>query len=552
MSLGSTVEAPATTEWWRSAVVYQLYIRSFADGDGEGVGDIAGIRARLPHLRDLGVDAVWINPWYPSPMADAGYDVTDYRAIEPAFGTSAEATALIAEAHALGLRVLLDIVPNHTSDQHAWFQAALAGDAAARARYLFRPGRGDGPPNDWQSIFGGPAWSQVADGSWYLHLFDPGQPDLDWSNPEVVAEFESILRFWFDQGVDGFRIDVAHGLVKAAGLPDVGTAPDAADEEMLEPAHRPNHPFWDREGVHEIYRGWRKVADEYPEGKVFVAEAWVGSNERLTRYLRADELHTAFNFPYLNTPWDSAALRAVIDESLSTYATIDAPATWVLSNHDVVRHVSRLGRPHAAGRHSLSTLPPIETFDRELGTRRARAAALLMFALPGSAYVYQGDELGLWEVEDLPEAVLQDPTWRRSGHTERGRDGCRVPLPWSGAAAPFGFSPAGAAEEPWLPQPADFAGVTVAAQETDAGSMLALYRTALALRHSHPALGGGELTWRPAEPGVLAFDRDPGFTCVVNLSDGPVALPHGARVLLSSVPLQDGRLPVDAAAWLER
>jgi alpha-glucosidase len=548
MSLGSTVEAPATTEWWRSAVVYQLYIRSFADGDGDGIGDIAGIRARLGHLRDLGVDAVWINPWYPSPMADAGYDVSDYRAIEPAFGTSAEAAALIAEAHALDLRVLLDIVPNHTSGQHAWFQAALDGDAAARARYLFRPGRGDGPPNDWQSVFGGPAWTQVADGSWYLHLFDPGQPDLDWTNPEVVAEFESVLRFWFDQGVDGFRIDVAHGLVKADGLPDVG--PD--DEEMLEPAHRPDHPFWDRDGVHEIYRGWREVADSYPEGKVFVAEAWVGSDERLTRYLRADELHTAFNFPYLNASWDASGLRAVIDGSLSTYATIDAPATWVLSNHDVVRHVSRLGRPQAAGRHSLSTLPPIETLDRELGTRRARAAALLMFALPGSAYVYQGDELGLWEVEDLPEAVLQDPTWRRSGHTERGRDGCRVPLPWSGAAAPFGFSPAGAAEEPWLPQPADFAGVTVAAQETDAGSMLALYREALALRHSQPALGGGELTWRPAEPGVLAFDRDPGFTCVVNLSDGPVALPHGARVLLSSVQLVDGRLPVDAAVWLER
>ena len=552
MSLGSTVEAPATTDWWRSAVVYQLYIRSFADGDGDGVGDIAGIRAHLEHLRDLGVDAVWINPWYPSPMADAGYDVSDYRAIEPAFGTAADATALIVQAHALGLRVLLDIVPNHTSDQHAWFQAALAGDAAARARYLFRPGRGDGPPNDWQSIFGGPAWTQVADGSWYLHLFDPGQPDLDWTNPEVVAEFESVLRFWFDQGVDGFRIDVAHGLVKAEGLPDVGTPTDSADEEMLEPAHRPDHPFWDRDGVHEIYRGWRRVADSYPEGKVFVAEAWVGSNERLTRYLRADELHTAFNFPYLNTPWDAAELRAVIDESLSTYATIDAPATWVLSNHDVVRHVSRMGRPQAAGRHSLSALPPIETLDRALGTRRARAAALLMFALPGSAYVYQGDELGLWEVEDLPEAVLQDPTWRRSGHTERGRDGCRVPLPWSGAAAPFGFSPEGAVKEPWLPQPADFATVTVAAQETDDGSMLALYRAALAVRRSHPALRGGELTWRPSEPGVLVFDRDPGFTCVVNLADHPVALPAGARVLVSSAPLQEGRLPVDAAAWLER
>jgi alpha-glucosidase len=549
MSLGMTVEAPATTDWWRSAVVYQVYIRSFADGDGDGVGDIAGIRARLPHLSDLGVDAVWINPWYPSPMADAGYDVSDYRAIEPIFGTAADATALIAEAHALGLRVLLDIVPNHTSDQHTWFQAALAGDAAARARYLFRPGRGDGPPNDWQSVFGGPAWTQVGDGSWYLHLFDPGQPDLDWGNPEVRAEFESILRFWFDQGVDGFRIDVAHGLVKADGLPDVGPSDT---EEVLEPARRPDHPFWDREGVHEIYRDWRRVADSYPEGKLFVAEAWVGSNERLTRYLRADELHTAFNFPYLNASWDAAALRAVIDDSLLTYATIDAPATWVLSNHDVVRHVSRLGRPQAAGRHSLASLPPVETLDRALGARRARAAALLMFALPGSAYVYQGDELGLWEVEDLPDEVLQDPTWRRSGHTERGRDGCRVPLPWSDAAPPFGFSPAGAVKEPWLPQPAEFAGVTVAAQEADGGSMLALYRAALALRRTHPALGGGELTWRPAEQGVLAFDRVPGFTCVVNLADGPVALPSGARVLLSSVPLQDGRLPVDAAAWLER
>ena len=409
---------------------------------------------------------MWINPWYPSPMADAGYDVSDYRAIEPAFGTQAEAAALIAEAHALGLRVLLDIVPNHSSDQHVWFRAALEGDAAARARYLFRPGRGDGPPNDWQSIFGGPAWTQVADGSWYLHLFDPGQPDLDWTNPEVRAEFESILRFWFDQGVDGFRIDVAPrpGQGRRACPTSARTT-----RRSSSPRTAPDHPFWDRDGVHEIYRGWRRVADSYPGGKVFVAEAWVGSNERLTRYLRADELHTAFNFPYLNAPWDAAALRAVIDESLATYATVDAPATWVLSNHDVVRHVSRLGRPQVAGRHSLTSLPPVETLDRELGTRRARAAALLMFALPGSAYVYQGDELGLWEVEDLPDEVLQDPTWRRSGHTERGRDGCRVPLPWSGAARRSGSRPAGAAKAPWLPQPADFAAVTVAAQETDAG-----------------------------------------------------------------------------------
>lgn len=556
MTLGTTREAaPSTggrvsTDWWRSAVVYQLYIRSFADGNGDGVGDIPGIRAHLGHLVDLGVDAVWINPWYPSPMADAGYDVSDYRAIEPAFGTAAEAAAMVGEAHAAGLRVLLDIVPNHTSAQHVWFRDAVAGDAAARARYIFRPGRGDGPPNDWKSVFGGRAWTQVPDGSWYLHLFDPGQPDLDWINAEVVTEFESILRFWFDRGVDGFRIDVAHGLAKAPGLPDVGDEP----EELLSGGHRPDHPFWDRDEVHEIYRGWRRVADSYPDPKVFVAEAWVGSSERLLRYLRPDELHTAFNFPYLNAAWDAAALRSVIDDSLETFSTIGAPATWVLSNHDVVRHVSRLGRPHGdGGRHSLATLPPVETLDRELGTRRARAAAVLMLALPGSAYIYQGDELGLWEVEDLPDEVRQDPTWERSGHTDVGRDGCRVPIPWSGTAVPFGFSPPDATAAPWLPQPADFSGVTVAAQAADPGSMLALYRAALHLRRTHPALGGGgEPAWRDAPDGVLRFDREPGFSCIVNLSAAPTALPAGAQILLASAALTAaGELPVDGAAWLQ-
>ncbi len=551
MTLGTAAgeRLAGDADWWRSAVVYQLYIRSFADGNGDGVGDIAGIRAHLGHLRDLGVDAVWINPWYPSPMADAGYDVADYRAIDPAFGTAEEAAALVGEAHAAGLRVLLDIVPNHTSDQHAWFRAALAGDEAARARYIFRPSGSDGgPPNDWRSVFGGRAWTQVPDGNWYLHLFDAGQPDLDWTNPEVVAEFESILRFWFDRGVDGFRIDVAHGLAKAPGLPDVGDEP----EELLGGGHRAGHPFWDRDEVHEVYRGWRKVADSYADPKVFVAEAWVAGPDRLVRYLRPDELHTAFNFPFLNAAWDAESLRTVIDGSLATYATIDAPATWVLSNHDVVRHISRMGRPHGDGnRHSLATLPPVATLDRDLGTRRARAAALLMFALPGSAYVYQGDELGLWEVEDLPDEVRQDPAWHRSGHVDPGRDGCRVPIPWSGTAPPFGFSPDGTVPPPWLPQPADFAGVTVAAEEADPGSMLALYRAALRLRRDHPALGGGTLCFRDAGEGVLAFDREPGLTCVLNLSARPVALPSGT-VVLSSVPLVDGLLPVDAAAWVTR
>jgi alpha-glucosidase len=543
--------------WWRDAVVYQLYIRSFADGNGDGIGDIAGIRARLGHLRDLGVDAVWINPWYPSPMTDGGYDVADYRAVEPVFGTAEEAGALVDEAHALGLRVILDIVPNHSSDQHIWFRQALAAAPGSpeRALYHFRPGRGPGgeePPNDWRSVFGGSAWTRVTDGGepgeWYLHLFDATQPDLNWADPRVQAEFESILRFWFDRGVDGFRIDVAHGLVKSDGLPDLG----GDGENMLAPVERTDHPHWDRDGVHEIYRGWRRVGDSYPDPRVFVAEAWVDSPERLARYLRPDELHTAFNFDFLRTPWDAEALRKAIDHSLATVAEVGAPPTWVLSNHDVVRHVSRLGRPVTNGAgHSLSDLAPATTLDRELGRRRARAAALLMFALPGGAYVYQGDELGLWEVEDLPDEVLQDPTWKRSGNTDRGRDGCRVPLPWSGTAPPFGFSLDGARSTPWLPQPADFASVTVEAQEDDPASMLSLYRAALALRHEHPALGDGEFTWLPSGPGVLAFSRGSGFACVVNLSDGPVPLPAGATVLLGSGPgIADGALPPDAAAWL--
>jgi alpha-glucosidase len=541
------VPRTAASEWWRDAVVYQLYIRSFADGNGDGIGDIAGIRARLDYLRDLRVDAVWVNPWYPSPMADGGYDVADYRGIDPVFGTVPEAESLIVEAHALGLRVILDLVPNHTSDQHLWFREALDSPAGspARGRYHFRCGRGadgDEPPNDWRSVFGGPAWTRAADGEWYLHLFDSSQPDLNWADPRVHAEFESILRFWFDRGVDGFRIDVAHGMVKADGLPNLS-------EAAFAPA---DHPHWDRDEVHEIYRAWRQLGDSYADPRVFVAEAWVGSPERLARYLRSDEMHTAFNFDFLRSPWSADALRRSIDDSMAAVAEVGAPATWVLSNHDVVRHVSRLGRPVAlAARHSLVDLPPPETLDREVGQRRARAAALLMFALPGSAYIYQGDELGLWEVEDLPEDVLQDPTWERSGHSDRGRDGCRVPMPWSGNARPFGFSPDRNNVPSWLPQPADFAAVTVDAQVDDPGSMLTLYRAALRLRTEHAALGDGELTWLPSTQDVLYFSRGSGFVCMLNLADAATPLPDGADLLIASGPLTpDGELPPDTAAWL--
>lgn len=545
--------AASPTDWWRSAVVYQVYPRSFADGNGDGIGDIAGLRRRLPDLATLGVDALWINPWYPSPMQDAGYDVADFRDIDPLFGSLAEAEAMIGEAHALGLKVLLDIVPNHSSDQHAWFQQALraAPGSAERARYIFRDGRGpagEAPPNDWQSVFGGPAWTRITEadgrpGQWYLHLFAPAQPDLNWDHPQVHAEYESVLRFWFDRGVDGFRIDVAHGLLKAPGLPDIGVRGNAANED-------PDHPHWDQPGVHAVYRAWRRVADSYQPPRVFVAEAWVSPPERMVQYLRPDELHTSFNFDFLVAPWQAERLRATIDSTIASHARVGAPPTWVLSNHDVVRPVSRLARPVTPENpQRLSDLLQLPA-DFALGLRRARAAALLMLALPGGAYVYQGEELGLPEVEDLPDEVLQDPTFVQSGGTQRGRDGCRVPLPWSGVRAPFGFSPEGASQAPWLPQPASWATLTAQAQQDEPDSTLALYTQALRLRRAEPALGDGPMHWLPAPEGVLAFGRGAQFVCMVNVSADAVPLPAGATVLIASQALAGHVLPRDTAAWL--
>ncbi|WP_415082372.1 glycoside hydrolase family 13 protein [Micropruina sp.] len=542
--------ASMTTPWWRDAVIYQVYLPSFADGDGDGFGDIEGLRSRLPYLRELGVDALWITPWYRSPMVDGGYDVADFRAIDPRFGTLSEAEQLIGDAHALGLRVIPDIVPNHTSDQHAWFQAALrAGPGSPeRDRYIFRPGRGrDGelPPNNWPSRFGGPAWQRVTEpdgspGEWYLHLYAPEQPDVNWANPEVRAEFRDILRFWFDRGIDGFRIDVAHGNIKQQGLPDIMPGADEATDG--------SHPYRDHEGLQELFAEWRQVADEYDGDRTFVAELWLPSTERMARHLRPGLLHTAFNFNFLRTAWEPTALRAVIDDTMTSLDAVGAPATWVLSNHDVTRHVSRFGRPPKGwgnGAHYVIEGP----LDGELGRRRARAAAMLTLALPGGCYVYQGDELGLAEVEDLPEAALRDPVWTNSGHTRRGRDGCRVPLPWSGDRSPYGFSAAGA-ESPWLPQPACWAGHTVADQDGDPASHLELYRTGLRIRRSHPALGDGSMTWNESAPGVLDFSRARGFRCILNFADDDVPLPPTGEVLLSSVTLTGRFLPPDSAVWL--
>jgi alpha-glucosidase len=535
--------------WWRSAAIYQLYVRSFADGTGDGIGDLAGVRARLRYLADLGVDAIWFNPWFRSPMSDAGYDISDYRSIEPVFGTLADADALIGEAHALGIRIIIDVVPNHASDQHPWFAEALAAasGSAPRDRFWFRPGRGpagDEPPNNWQSIFGGPAWTRVTEpdgqpGEWYLHLFAPEQPDFNWGNEEVRREFEDVLRFWFDRGADGIRIDSAGLLTKDPELPDV----DAAEPPG------PAHPYSDRDDVHEVYRSWRAVADEYPE-RVLIGEIWIPDAVRLAQYVSPGELHTVFNFPYLSCPWDAARLREVIDHTLELHALVGAPATWVLSNHDVDRIVSRYGRADTA--FSLQRRAYFHSFavDLELGTRRAAAAALLTMGLPGSVYVYQGEELGLWEVQDIPEELRQDPIWRRTRGADPGRDGSRVPLPWSGQEPPFGFSPPGAASEPWLPQPKEWRELTVEAESGTPGSMLELYRNALRVRRGEPALGDGPMTWLPSADGVLAFDRGRSVRCVTNLSGGPVPLPGHSGVILASGPLAGGQLPPDTSAWL--
>ncbi|MTK04500.1 alpha-amylase family glycosyl hydrolase [Micromonospora sp. CP22] len=545
MNHDATHQTPPTG-WWTEAVIYQIYPRSFADSDGDGIGDLPGITARLGHLAQLGVDAVWLSPFYPSPQADAGYDVADYRDVEPLFGTLADADELIAKAHANGLRVIVDLVPNHTSSAHAWFQAALAAapGSAERDRYIFRPGRGpDGtePPNDWQSVFGGPAWTRIDDGQWYLHLFDNAQPDLNWDNPEVRAEFLDVLRFWLDRGVDGFRVDVAHGLVKQADLADW-----QEPQEILsgQEADKPRPPMWDQDGVHEIYREWRRLLDGYPGERILVAEAWVEPAERLARYVRPDEMHQAFNFEYLLASWTAPAQYAVITRSLEATDAVGAPTTWVLSNHDVVRHASRLGLPVGTPRPNGIGVGD-EQPDAATGLRRARAATLLMLALPGSAYLYQGEELGLPEHTTLPDEARQDPTWERSGHTQRGRDGCRVPIPWEADSPSYGFGPTDAS---WLPQPPTWAEYALDRQRGVPGSTYEMYREALRLRRAY-GLGRGTLQWLSSADEVLTFRNG---DLVVFTNFGPTAVPPPAGELLhTSTPLpDDASVPPDTTIWL--
>ncbi len=578
---------PATSgasEWWRNAVIYQIYPRSFADGNGDGVGDIRGIINRLDHLVDLGVDALWLSPFYKSPQADAGYDVADYRQIDPLFGDLDDFQEMADKAHALGLKVIVDLVPNHTSDDHAWFQEAITAGpgSAARDRYIFRDGKGeDGelPPNNWQSIFGGPAWTRVdqrwnadvdgvADKQWYLHMFDTRQPDLNWDNDEVKEDFKSILRFWLDRGVDGFRIDVAHGMVKAAGLPDWDGVTGMVDGTKNEGASQvqtdgtPDEdgsngggnsgPMFDQDGVHDIYRSWHEVLEAYEGDRCLVAEAWVEPLSRLALYVREDEMQQAFNFSYLTTKWDAAALRTVINASIRENDVVGAPTTWVLSNHDVVRHVTRMGLPSVIEGKEMNPNGVRATEpqpDVELGLKRGKAATLQMLGLPGSAYLYNGEEFGTPDHTEMPDEFRQDPAFERKGRTEAGRDGCRVPLAWEADKPAYGFSETGLT---WLPQPDTYKAVAADVQKATEGSTFKLYQQALRLRKEHN-LGLGSHAWLADfvdAPEVLAYQNSD-IIVLTNFGDAPVQLPEGSQILASSAPIAGNVVERDVCVWIQ-
>ncbi|MBV7433008.1 glycoside hydrolase family 13 protein [Dermabacteraceae bacterium P13115] len=542
-----------TAPWWRDAVVYQVYPRSFADANGDGMGDLKGITSRLDHLEKLGVDAIWLSPFFTSPQNDGGYDVADYCDVDPRFGTLADFDEMLARAKERNIRVIIDLVPNHSSSAHPLFQKALAAAPGSpeREMYMFREGKGENgelPPNNWQSIFHGDAWTRVkeadgSDGQWYLHLFDTSQPDWNWENPKVREMFRGILRFWLDRGVAGMRIDVAHGMVKEEGLPDTEVNTKglvALDSDKLP-------PYFDQDGVHEIYRDWRKIINEYPGDRVLVAEC-CAPRHRMPLYIRPDELHQAFNFSFLLARWDKTLLHDAIEKPMALSREVEGSNTWVLSNHDVIRHATRYGyAPDYKFGEGLSRDEPAP--DRELGLRRARAVSLTMLSLPGSAYLYQGEELGLEEVADIPDELREDPAHKRGGVP--GRDGCRVPMAWQHDAPAYGFSETG---KSWLPQPASY-GERAADKQVDVpGSTFEMYRAAIRLRRELK-LGEQELTWIESGDEALAFRL--GETAVVlNLSEQPLDLATlglgGMRELLVSYPDEHaaGMLPANCAAWL--
>ena len=558
-----TTSNPAA-EWWRTSVIYQIYPRSFADGNGDGLGDLKGITSRLDSLSSLGIDAIWFSPFFKSPQKDAGYDIADYRLIDPIFGTNEDFEILLAKAKSLGIRIIVDIVPNHTSDQHVWFQAALKAEpgSAERGYYHFKDGKGANgelPPNNWQSIFGGPAWSRITEangslGQWYLHLFDSSQPDLNWENPKVADEFDDILRFWLNKGVDGFRVDVAHGMVKRAGLPDATIYDENLRERPISKLTMQEAeeavPYWGQPGVHDAIRRFRKVIDEF-EDRAMCAEASMSPLPRLAMWVRPDEYHQSFNFDYMHCAYEPAAVKKIVTDSIVEYGKVGASSTWVLSNHDGIRHATRLGiAPENTPRPGDGIHPTDPMPDEALGLRRARAATSFMLGLPGSSYLYQGEELGLPEAWQLEGKYRQDPTYARTKGERIGRDGCRVPLPWeAGVGAANGFNSTG---ESWLPQPDSYRVFSRNLQEGVAGSTLELYKRLLKERKAF-GMGAGAFRWAPEyqDKNTLAYINN-GVLVIMNFGPDSVALPAGEVLVTTQHDLTaENEIEHDQVVWIK-
>jgi alpha-glucosidase len=518
MSVGGTHRDDAPVPWWKEAVFYQVYPRSFADSDGDGVGDLAGIRSQLAYLAWLGVDALWISPFFRSPMTDFGYDVSDYCDVDPLFGDLEEFDRLVADAHALGMRVIIDWVPNHSSAEHPWFLDASSSPASAhRNWYVWRAPAPDGsPPNNWVAAFDltAPAWTfHQPTGQWYLHLFEESQPDLNWDEPAVVEAMHQTLRFWLDRGVDGFRADVVHGIGKDPLLPD---DPPAT-------AGIPHCALNDVPVTHERLRAIRSLIDGYPGERMMVGEVFLLSTDAVaTYYGNDDELHLAFNFPPLFAPWLADRWRTCIEDTRAALDPRDAWPTWVLSNHDNPRHRTRYDRAAArAGEDTATASRRCEA--------RARAAAVLLLTLRGTPFIYQGDELGLPDA-DIPEERRVDPG---------GRDGCRAPIPWD-ASPDLGW-PVRPGCRTWLPMPPEAEVRNRETEAADPDSILHLYRRAIALRRATPALTRGTFELLDATEGVLGFRRasdGDAVVVLVNFGGEPtdVGLPGlvGATVALAS------------------
>lgn len=527
--IGEIIHPQDTSDdWWRSSVIYQIYPKSFRDSNGDGIGDLKGIILGLPALKKLGVDAIWISPFYLSPQKDGGYDVADYCAIEPMFGTMQDFDDMVKETKKLGIKVIVDIVPNHCSSEHRLFrEAILAGPGSPeRDMFIFADGKGPGgriPPNNWRSHFGGPAWTRITDHEgqpeqWYLHLFDASQPDFNWRNPAVHEEFLRILRFWLDRGVSGFRVDVAHALVKEESMRNWDGRSNGRSSEGY-PGHEA--PMFGQPEVHEIFKEWRKVINEYGDDKILCAEANVDPVERITDWVRPGEMHQAFNFGYLYTPWDPKQLKEVITESFEAFDKVGAPTTWVLSNHDKMRHATRFGMEHDHGRGSDGVGPDDIQPNAKLGLARAQASTLFMLGLPGGVYLYQGEELGLPDNTMIPPHARQDPTFKRTNGERMGRDGSRVPLPWDKSSTSCGFSNTDAS---WLPQPEEWPELSRASQELDDQSTLAMYQQALALRKDL-CLGSGSFAWIDTKQDEVLAYKNGDLLVVMNMGDKPVNYP---------------------------